>query len=74
MSEALKEGWAYPSTTGAPHFFGTDRRSLCGRWAFFGTLEADDGVARRYDCKVCRKKLLKRNTAPPMSNANNEEK
>jgi hypothetical protein len=58
VSEPVLSGWAFPSPTSKScHFFGSDRRSLCGRWAFFGALEADDGQIRRSDCKACRKRL-----------------
>lgn len=67
MADKLTEGWGYMSNAVKGHYFKSNR-SLCGRWIFFGELDADDGVARQSDCLSCRKKnggskWLTRNTS-----------
>ena len=43
VSEQLKAGWAWPLNSRKAHYFGEDRRSLCGKWMFSGALPPDDG-------------------------------
>lgn len=54
-----KEGWALPMNTRKYHYF-VGKKSLCGRWMFFGDLQPDDGEEGPDDCKACRRKLEKR--------------
>lgn len=50
------EGWGFPGNGKRWHYF-INGRSLCGKWAFFGPLEADDGEARSVDCRACSKRF-----------------
>ena len=59
MGEKLTEGWAWPLGANKAHYFTPGRRSLCGKWAYFGDLSpADDGV--QFDCAECTKRLAGR--------------
>lgn len=55
----ITEGWGKPQISRKFHYF-VNRRSLCGRYMFWGDLQADTGEASPDDCKSCRKKLDKR--------------
>lgn len=64
-TQPLKEGWAWPSDNykvKAHYFVGA--RSLCGRWGFFGVLEAknqcDTDEPLDYDCCACHRAAKKR--------------
>ena len=61
-----KTGWAQPSNSRKNHYFMEDRRSLCGRWAFFGELTKDvpeDDSSN--DCAACLRKLKKIRLSTP---------
>lgn len=52
-----KEGWGMPLNSRVAHFFGADKRSLCGRWAYMGELSAFEGP---HPCIACERSLAKR--------------
>ena len=62
MSE--KEGWAWHSGSGKTHYF-KDKRSLCGKWVFFGELpniySSFTGTvnASLNECTACKKAVKK---------------
>jgi hypothetical protein len=66
MSDELTEGWAFPSWDARKcHYYGEDRRSLCGKWAYVAALAPPPGLqpdegASPDDCAACRRKLDKR--------------
>ena len=60
-----KEGWAWHSNSGKAHYF-KDKRSLCGKWMFFGELKGDislsckfNDVSEEYKCTACKKAVKK---------------
>lgn len=55
MSE--KEGWGFPSNSRKSHYF-VDKRSLCGKWMFFGELEQGNDDSPD-NCTSCKKALQK---------------
>lgn len=55
----ISEGWVIPPDDGRFHYF-VDGKSLCGRYKYIGTLQADDWEDGPSDCKKCREKLKKR--------------
>ncbi len=52
----VPEGWAWPLNARKAHYF-VGRKSLCGKWIFFGRLQDDDGKDGPMDCKACTRKL-----------------
>ena len=53
-----KEGWGFPSNSRKAHYF-VDKRSLCGKWLFFGELEQGNDDSSD-NCTACKKALQKR--------------
>lgn len=56
-------GWGNPnpySSRSRFHFFGTDSRSLCGKWAnLFGTIElVNEWDDHTDNCSVCRARVV----------------
>jgi hypothetical protein len=50
----LDEGWGWPMLSRKAHYF-RGAMSLCRRWMYTGTLEAEDGKASKDDCVPCRR-------------------
>jgi hypothetical protein len=67
-SEPFPEGWAWPGESRKAHYFEADRRSLCGRWAFFGVEVYDDpeGPAPNSRCADCDRRLASRSSFTPV--------
>lgn len=70
------KGWAFPGTSRKAHYFGTDERSLCGRWSCMwmppAAFEPETGKPSRDDCAGCRRKVDKaRAAAAPDASATN---
>lgn len=58
-TEILQTGWGFPSNSKKAHYFlNGDRRSLCLKWAFFGTLETGNNNSPD-NCSECKKRLAK---------------
>jgi len=53
-----EKGWGFPANSRKAHYFNTDKRSLCGKWLFFGELE-DSNDNSPDNCTACKKALLK---------------
>lgn len=51
----VSHGWDWPTNSKRAHYFGTDRRALCGKWMVFAivsyTPPEDD------ECSTCKKRL-----------------
>lgn len=64
-TEVTDLGWAFPTTTARKcHYFRSERRSLCGRYALYFVpdghfLAPDSGRAGPDDCTPCRRELDK---------------
>ena len=56
MSDS-KQGWGWPSNSKKAHYF-VDHTALCGKWMFFGSLDASDTTSPD-DCMACRRRLDK---------------
>jgi hypothetical protein len=54
----MEEGWGWPRISKKWHYF-INKRSLCGRFAFFGELEAGNNESPD-NCADCKKRLTKR--------------
>ncbi len=50
------EGWGYPPAAFVAHYFGPDRRSLCGRWRYAGAL----GRTAVTKCRRCERLAARR--------------
>lgn len=62
MSEQTKTGWWNPDPMSGRkrstfHYIGEDRRSLCGKWAYLGYGEIEEGNDNHHEnCASCKKK------------------
>lgn len=61
-------GWWNPSPFDSRskfHYVGLDRRTLCGKWAFIGRGDIEDGQDEHPDnCATCRRKKLAQKRQP----------
>lgn len=62
MSDKKDQGWGNPRPLDSKskfHFFGTDGRSLCGKWGrFAGLPEVEDSNDDHSDnCAACKKRI-----------------
>jgi hypothetical protein len=55
----MNAGWLLLENARAAHFFGTDGRSLCHKWAYFG-LDRYEVPGKCPTCKECLRLLQKR--------------
>ncbi len=59
--DKVNEGWTWLLNSKKWHYFGSDGRSLCGRWMNLGNPKLEQGNDNSPDnCKACRKALLKK--------------
>lgn len=60
-NEQVAEGWGWPRASRKAHYF-VGSRSLCGRWAFVGSLTQpkEQSVGGPDDCRKCSRLLEKR--------------
>lgn len=62
-----KAGWNWLQNSRKWHWFGTDGRSLCGKFATLGSnddAEQDDRFGSRDNCKACENKRRVRSGDP----------
>lgn len=59
MADEQRIGWGFPGASRKAHFFLDGFKSLCGKWAFTGELEAPLDPGNANDCAECRRRLLK---------------
>lgn len=52
----VTRGWGFPRASKRSHYF-VAFRSLCGRWAYVGELEARPNTVSPDDCAACTKRL-----------------
>jgi hypothetical protein len=54
-------GWSKPENSRKWHYYGVDRRSLCGKWILLsGCIDEDNQTtdsAGKADCVICARKL-----------------
>lgn len=55
----MVEGWGKPKGAKKWHYFGQDRRSLCGSYAWFGNVLLQGDDIHPDNCKNCERKLQK---------------
>lgn len=51
-----EQGWWWPGNSRKAHYFGTDGRSLCGKWLALSAEREDDNHDSPDNCATCARK------------------